>query len=188
MRTLRPLRPLPVVCLLLCGTALHAQNLQAGLWEIYTQLQGGRADKMAASMEKMQKELDKMPPEQRKMVQDMMAKQGVQMGAAADGGISAKVCLSQEMVARNDFSGQRGDCNHTASPRMGNTIKYSFVCTQPASSGEGEITFQGREAYTQKMTVTTAVKGKPETVDMQSRGKWLGNDCGTIKPIALPSK
>lgn len=185
MRNLRPLLPL---CLLLCGGALQAQNLQAGLWEINTQMQGGQADKMASSMEKMQKEMDKMPPEQRKMVQDMMAKQGVQMGSAGGAGITTKVCMSQEMVSRNDFSGQRGDCTHTTSPRMGNTIKYSFVCTKPASSGEGEITFQGREAYSQNMKITSTVKGKPEMMDMHSRGKWMGSDCGNIKPLAMPGK
>ncbi|MBC7916532.1 MAG: DUF3617 domain-containing protein [Rhodoferax sp.] len=187
-KPLSPLRHLLGLCLLVVGTASYAQHLQAGLWEISTQMRGGQADKMAASMEKMQKDMASMPPEQRKMVQDMMAKQGVQMGAAGGAGITAKICMSQEMVSRNDFSGQRGDCSHTTSPRMGNTIKYSFVCTKPASSGEGEISFQGRDAYTQKMTVTTTVKGKPEKMDMQSRGKWLGNDCGKIKPIAMPAK
>lgn len=185
---MRNLRRLIGLGLLLSGAALHAQNLQAGLWEITTQMQGGQADKMAASMEKMQKDMEKMSPEQRKMVQDMMAKQGVQMGAAGGTGITTKVCMSQEMVARNDLSGQRGDCTHTSSPRMGNTIKYAFNCTKPASSGEGEISFQGREGYTQKMKITTTVKGKPETMDMHSRGKWLGNDCGNIKPLAVPQK
>ena len=183
---MRKMRHLLGLCLLICGAAAQAQNLQAGLWEISTQMEGAQADKLAAASEKMQKELASMPPEQRKMVQDMMAKRGMQMGAG--GAITAKICMSQEMVGRNDFSGQRGDCNHTTSPRMGNTIKYSFVCTKPASSGEGEVTFQGRDAYTQKMSITTTVKGKPEKMDMHSRGKWLGNDCGNIKPIAMPGK
>jgi Protein of unknown function (DUF3617) len=184
---MRKIQYLPGLCLFICGATVHAQNLQAGLWEISTQMEGGRADKMAASMAKMQKELDKMSPEQRKQMQDMMANKGIQMGTAGGGaGITAKICMSQDMVAKNDFSGQRGECSHTTSPRMGNTIKYSFVCTKPASNGEGEITFQGREAYTQKMTITTTVKGKPEKMDMYGRGKWLGNDCGNIKPIAMP--
>lgn len=187
-KPLSSLRHLLGLCLLICSAALHAQNLQAGLWEITSQMEGGQADKIAASMQKMEKEMAKMSPEQRKMMQDMMAKQGVQMGAGGGTSVTAKICMSQEMVGRNDFSGQRGECSHTTSPRMGNTIKYSFICTKPASSGEGEISFQGREAYTQKMTVTTTVKGKPEKMDMHSRGKWLGNDCGNIKPIALPKQ
>jgi hypothetical protein len=35
------------------------------------------------------------------------------------------------------------------------------------------------------MHTTTTVKGQEETLDMQAQGKWLGGDCGNVKP-ALP--
>ena len=164
-----------------------AQSMKPGLWEINNQMHSSDGQ-MEKAMAQAQQQMANMPPEQRKMMQDMMAKQGVQMGAGGGTSVTAKICMSQEMVGRNDFSGQRGECSHTTSHRMGNTIKYSFICTKPASSGEGEVTFQGRDAYTQKMSITTTVKGKPEKMDMHSRGKWLGNDCGNIKPIAMPGK
>jgi hypothetical protein len=186
---MRKLRPFICLCLFFYGAASQAQNIQPGLWEITTHMQGGSSDKMAASMEKMQKEMANMPPDQRKMMQDMMAKQGVQMGSAAGGGISMKVCMTPEMAARNELnSGQRGDCKHTSTPRLDNRMKYSFVCTNPASSGEGEVTFRGREGYSTKMSITSTVKGKPEKMDIQGEGKWLGKDCGNIKPLAAPQK
>ncbi|WP_371816987.1 hypothetical protein [Rhodoferax sp. AJA081-3] len=49
-------------------------------------------------------------------------------------------------------------------------MKFSFVCTKPPSSGEGQVTFTSPDAYSMKMTTTSMVRGKPE--------KW------TCKPAA----
>jgi hypothetical protein len=132
--------------------------------------------------------MENMPPEQRKMMQDMMAKQGVQMGTGAGGGMTVKVCMTQEMVDRNEISSHQDGCNHTNSPRMGNTMKFSFVCTKPPSSGEGQVTFTSPEAYNMKMTTTTTVQGRPEKMEMQNSGRWLASNCGSVKPLALPKK
>jgi hypothetical protein len=166
--------------------ATHAQSIKPGLWEFSTQMAGG-SGKMADAMAQAQKQMESMPPEQRKMMQDMMAKQGVQMGAGA-GGMTVKICMTKEMAERNEVSHQQGDCTHTNSPRVGNTMKFSFVCTKPPSSGEGEVTFSSPEAYSMKMTTTTTAQGRTEKIAMQNSGRWLGNDCGSIKPLAMPKK
>ena len=67
-------------------------------------------------------------------------------------------------------------------------MQFSYVCTKPPSSGEGQITFAGPEAYNMKMTSTTTVQGAPQKIEMQNNGRWLGGDCGTIKPLAMPKK
>jgi hypothetical protein len=61
------------VCLLLATGAGYAaaQNMKPGLWEMSTQMKGD--GQMGAAMAEAQKELANMPPEQRKMMQDMMA-------------------------------------------------------------------------------------------------------------------
>ncbi|MBV5297068.1 MAG: DUF3617 domain-containing protein [Rhodoferax sp.] len=172
------------------GTA-SAQNMKPGLWEIATQMQGGSGE-MASAMAQAQKQMENMPAEQRKMMQDMMAKQGVQMGTGSAGGMAIKMCLTQEMIDRNEVSARQGtsqhDCTHTNSPRTGNTMKFSFVCTKPPSSGEGQVTFTSPERYSMTMLTTSTVRGKPEKMEMQSTGRWLGADCGTIKPLVIPKK
>lgn len=174
--------------LALAGTAsVSAQNMKPGLWEIATQMQG--SGQMGEAMAQAQKEMAAMPPEQRKMMQDMMAKQGVQMGGpAAGGGMSVKVCMTQEMVDRNEVGRQQPGCTHSYGQRSGSSMKFSYVCTQPPSSGEGQVTFTSPEAYSMKMSSTSTVRGKPEKMDMQSSGRWLGSDCGTVKPLAMPKK
>ena len=180
-----------VAAYLLVGSAglVSAQTIKPGLWEFTSQMQDS-SGKMAAAMAQAQKQMESLPPDQRKMMQDMMAKQGMQMGTNGSG-MSIKMCMTQEMVDRNAVANlqadeSRSDCTHTNSPRSGNSMKFSFVCTQPPSSGEGQITFTSAEAYSMKMTSTAMVRGKPEKTDMQSTGRWLGSNCGAIKPITLP--
>lgn len=177
------LRTLSALILLASATAASAQSMKPGLWEITNNVQSGGKD-MTAAMAQMEKQMAAMPPEQRKMMQDMMAKQGVQMGAGGSGGMRIKMCLTQEMVDRNAVAPQQqGNCTHTTSPRVGGTMKYSFQCTQPVSSGQGEVTFTSPEAYSMKMTMTSAQRN----MDMQATGKWLGSNCGDIKPIQVPT-
>ena len=35
-----------------------------------------------------------------------------------------------------------------------------------------------------KMKMTSQAKGKPEQMTMDAQGKWVSNDCGSVKPIA----
>lgn len=164
-----------------------AQNLKPGLWEITHKMQGGGAD-MAAAMADMQREMASMPPEQRKMMQEMMAKQGVQMGAGGPGGMSARVCMTKEMVERNEIPARQGDCRTTQQSRSGNTIKMAYTCTHPPSSGSGQVTIKSPEAYTMQMRMTSKIDGKSETMEMSGAGKWLSADCGSVKPMQPPKR
>ncbi len=164
----------------------QAQSMKPGLWEISQKMQSSSGE-MEKAMGDMQKEMAAMTPEQRKMMQDMMAKQGVGMGSGP-GPMSLKVCMTQEMVERNELAPQQGDCKSSYSPRTGNTMKIAFACTKPPSSGEGQITFTSSEAYSSKMVVNTMHNGKNEKMSMDSQGKWLSAECGAIKPPSAPKK
>ena len=179
-----------VLCAALCGGfagSVGAQSIKPGLWEITNKLQSSNPQ-MDQQMAMAQQQMANMPPEQRKMVEEMMAKQGVKLGAGGPGSMGMKICMTREMAERNEIPSQRGDCKTTMLPRSGNTMKMSFACTNPPSSGEGEYTFSGSEAYSMKMTVNTQVQGKPEKMNMAGSGKWVGADCGDIKPMAAPKK
>jgi hypothetical protein len=135
--------------------------MKPGLWEINNKMQP--SGEMEKAMAEMQKQLASMPPEQRKMMQDMMAKQGIGMGSAgAPGGHDGKICMTREMVERNESWPRRATARTRSSPRMGNTMKLSFSLHQATFKGEGQVTFVSPEAYTMKMTINTTVKGKPE--------------------------
>ncbi|AYQ27426.1 MULTISPECIES: DUF3617 domain-containing protein [unclassified Polaromonas] len=173
---------LATTLMLALATGASAQTTKPGLWEITNKMQSSSGE-MEKAMATMEKQLASMPPEQRKQMQDMMAKQGMSMGSSAGGAMNVKMCITKEMAERNELpQQQQGDCKTTQSPRSGNTMKFSYVCTQPPSSGEGVMTFNGDTAYTMKMNTTTNVKGKAEKMTMDASGKWLSADCGNIKP------
>ena len=184
---MKSLHLIAVVLLAVCAAAAHSQSLKPGLWEIATQMQGGAGQKND-EMAKAMKELQSLPPEQRKMMEAMMAKQGVQLGAGPGGGMTIKICMTKEMVDRNDMHSQQGDCKHTYGQRAGNSMSFSFVCTKPPSSGDGQIIFTSPEAYQTKMTTTTTAQGGPKKMEMQSSGRFLSADCGTVKPLPMPQK
>lgn len=163
-----------------------AQTIKPGLWEMSTRMAGGSGD-MEKLMAESQKHLDAMPPAQRKKMAEMMAKQGISMGAPGSG-MSVKICMTKEMIDRNEVSHQEGNCKQTGTQKTGNTMKFSVACTNPPSTGEGQVTFNSPEAYTTKMTIHTTRNGKPQTMNMESSGKFLSTDCGAIKPMAMPGK
>ena len=168
------------------GTA-SAQNLKPGLWEITNKMQtaGGQQQQ---PMAELQKQLESMPPAQRKQMEDMLAERGMKMGTNSAGGMAMKICMTKEMVEKNEMPAHQGDCKTTHQSRSGNTMKMGFACANPPSSGEGQMTFTSPEAYSTKMLVNMTVQGKPEKVNMDGLGKWLGADCGSIKPMVMPKK
>lgn len=161
-----------------------AQSLKPGLWQVTNRMNNPQVDQ---AMVEMQKQMAAMPPEQRRQMEEMMARQGVRMAAPAPGGgMAMQVCMTQEMVARNDVPMQEG-CRITSQQRTGNTMKMAFACTNPPSSGEGQFTFASPEAYSSRMTVRTMMQGKAETMTMEASGKWVQADCGTVRPLAPPA-
>ena len=162
-----------------------AQNMKPGLWEVNTKMGGGEMDKAMAAM---QKQLASMPPDQRKMMEDMMAKQGVNFGGMSGSGINMKMCITREMASRNHLPVQtQGSCTTTQSPVVGGKMKYSFTCKNPPSSGQGEVSFNGETGYSMKLQATSTVQGQQQQVDMAATGKWVSADCGNIKPLQAPA-
>jgi len=179
---------LPAVMLIFAfGSGAQAQTMKPGLWEITHKMQSASGD-MEKGLADMQKQMAAMPPEQRKMMQDMLAKQGIATGAGGMGSTAVKVCMTREMIERNEVAPPEGDCKASPSPRTGNTMKMSFTCTKPPTTGEGQVTFVSAEAYTSKMVVKTQAGGRPEQITMDGQGKWLSAECGAIKPMVLPKK
>jgi hypothetical protein len=162
----------------------YAQSIKPGLWEINNKL-GSSDGQMQAAMADMQKQMAEMDPEERKMMEQMMARQGVQFSTGA-GGLSTRMCMTREMAARNELPvQQQGDCTHKRAPGAGGALQISFSCNNPRTSGEGEVTFQGDTGYRMKMKITSDAAGKPDVVTMDASAKWIGADCGNVRPLQV---
>ncbi|MGL4576326.1 MAG: DUF3617 family protein [Burkholderiaceae bacterium] len=169
--------------LLLFSASAFAQQLKPGLWEMQQRIQGDA--EMNAQMEQARKQMAAMPPAQRKQMEEMMAKHGVKMDlGASSSGMAAQVCLTEEDVERDMMpSDVQGKCKYDWK-RSGSTIKSTFTCADPVSSGTGEWTLVSAERYTMKMDVTSQDNaGKPWAMKMSGEGKWLGTDCKGLAPL-----
>ncbi len=185
--------------------AVCAQTLQAGLWEVSSKLPTGNSDlarlgaqsqdarskapamsseQRAAMMAQMKDQLAKMPPEQRKAVEQSMAVMQ-NMSMNADGSTSMKVCYTKEMIARGQLGGQQGKCTYSPTDTSGSTRKFSFSCAEPDAKGEGSYTMLSPTAFTGSMTVSSVQNGKPQNMTLSSSGKFVSADCGSVKPIVM---
>jgi hypothetical protein len=191
-------RPLAVTLLSLAAIAsapASAQTMRPGLWEVNNKM-GNQSDPRMQEMAKMQKQqmaemrkqMAQMPPEQRKQMEDMMNKLTAGAQITENGGMTMKVCVTPEMASQNRMmEDKRGNCTNKRTPPIGGTMKVSYVCTKPASTGEGTVTFSST-AYAMDMTMHITEGGKNMTTSMASTGKWLAASCGDVKPPVIPKE
>jgi len=156
-------------------------QLKPGLWEQVGTIksQSGQIEK---AMAEAQAQIAKLPPEQRRQIEQMMAERGVGIG---NGATTVRLCLTAADVAQGNIPVQSGDCTQKVLNRDGNVTKVSFTCqTEPPVSGEGEVRVISPTSNLMTATVLTQVNGQPEKLDTTQKGTWLGDDCGSIKPLA----
>ena len=178
----RLLLPMTLMALM-AATQESAQTVKPGLWEVNSKIKTGNPQTDEA-MGMMLKQLGNMPPEQRAQLEAMMAKQGVTMPqAGSDGGMKVTTCVTPEMIAKKELPmGQKGKCSFKNDTVAGG-MNVSFSCTDPASSGNGQIRFVSENDYTATMNISTALgtaDGKARNVTTESTGHWLGASCPAV--------
>lgn len=181
----RPFRfpMIPALMLAAAASGLQAQTIKPGLWEIRQQPQLDA--QRQAQLDQVQKQLASLPPEQRKMMEQMMASKGVSVQLGQGGAMTIKSCLSKEQSERALMPRTEGKCQHDLQ-RSGNTLRGHFQCTDPASEGDTELVFQGDDRYTTRTEIRIAREGRTETIRSTGEARWLGSDCGTLKPLETP--
>ncbi len=175
--------------LTLMALPVSAQNMKPGLWELNARMTSGSGE-MAQMMVLAQQQMANIPSGQRKVWEDMLAGQGMNVSLGGpEAGTRIKMCMTKEMVERNvvPLDPQR-DCKASASPVSGGVMPFSFTCNNPPSSGEGALTFQSTTAYTMKMQMRATLNGSSNQMQSEGSGTWLGTDCGVIKAPAVASK
>lgn len=162
-----------------------AQTVKPGLWEVTNKMKSG-TDEMEKKRAEIERAMASVHPELRKIFDDMTAKRGVVIIASVPGAVTFNVCITQEMIDNNELSDPTGYCKSTSSPRVGNLIKVTYVCTRPPSSGEVQISLAGTEAFNSKLTEVSTASGESEKMMLEGYGKWLSAECGAIRPMTKP--
>ena len=159
--------------LLLCllPVVASAEQIRPGLWEFTGTMQSnGQA---MPDMQQMLGQLQNLPPEQRQMMEQMMAQQGVKLG-----GSGVQLCLSEAQAKARDIPLQDPDsgCTHEITERGEDVWKFRFTC--PDGQGEGETRFEGDTAFSTQ--VNGVYGGWPSS--MRSQARWISADCGGLQP------
>ncbi len=186
--------------------AIHV-DMKPGLWEHTFKLNEGsrgtvtdaQQEQMSKAMEQMKKQMANMSPEQRKMMEDMMAKNGVKMSGKdmemavqnvqfSKDGTVVKACVTQAQIDSGDLP-QSENCEQKITQVSAGVLKSTFVCKgEHPVQGEGQIVFQSDKAYTGTTKVTTEFNHKVQTIEGTQSGKWLSSDCGDVKPLSPKAK
>jgi hypothetical protein len=149
-----------------------AQAIQPGLWEISSSNMqvGGQA---LPGMETMLEQMKNLPPEQRQMMERMLAEQGVQLG---DKGV--RVCMSEAQIKAEDIPLQdpKSGCSHEITERSAERWEFRFSC--PDGQGEGETHFVSDREFTTQVNGTYG----GQSSSMQSHARWVSADCGGLQP------
>ncbi len=181
---LRTIVPRAVAALAFCPIVAVAAGMAPGLWEHSIKFKSQSGD-MEARKARMQAEIAAMPPERRKMVEDMMAKRGMSFDAQ---GTTLRVCVTKEQAERMEpLPMNREECKQDVVSRSASSFKIRWTCGgNNPSNGEGEMRFSSDKAFTGTAVVNTVHDGKPDRMDVESVGKWVSADCGTVKPRTGP--
>ena len=174
------------VCLMAWGhgvaRAQTAPPIKPGLWQVHSERD---VDGQKAKAPDLSEHLKNMPPEARKQMEAMMKQRGVDMSG---GGLNdMKICLTKDSLDPDRWQRNQGSCKTDYVSRSGTTWKWHTSCREPAAETDGEAHFTSPDSYTVKTATTMTIRGETRTSRMTLDSKWLGADCGDIKPVELPS-
>jgi hypothetical protein len=171
-----------LACALPGALSAPALTMKPGLWELSSKISSSDPA-VQQSLAAMRQHMANMSPEQRQQIEQAMRQHGVQIDVGPGGAVRTTMCMTREMIERQEFPVQEGDCRQTTTRVSDTRVKVAFSCTNPADvSGDGEVTILNDTSYRARMRVRSD-HGAAET---DVTGKWLGSNCGSIPPINIP--
>lgn len=159
--------------------ASRAQTMKPGLWE-HTSSTRSQSGEMERAMAEAQKQMAAMSPEQRRQMEQAM---GMQLSAGPGGRNTVRICITPEDATKFDIQSDP-NCRQQVTQRGGGTVRIKFSCSgEMPSEGEGTMTFKGDNAFSGKFMMQVRADGKTDRMEITQEAKWLGNDCGALKPV-----
>jgi len=157
--------------------------VKPGLWEIKSTSLDANGKEIPAPE---QAAFAKMTPEVRARMAEAMKARGV---ALPDANGATKACLTKALFDSGAWQQMASDngCTTNFSTQSSTTWKWHSSCTSMKSESDGETVFSGPEHYKTKVTTTATVMGKTKTSTRLLEGKWIGADCGDVKPLTPPT-
>ena len=148
-------------------------DIKPGTWR-HSFTMKSETGQMEQAIEEAQRQLQQLPESQRRMVEEMMARQGIDLNLI---GSSIEVCITEEDL-RNGALPQQDGCEQTLEQQGDNNFVFEFQCVgDPPYSGSGMLTRVNQEHYTGTAEFETRMGGQSERITMNQEGRWLRDSC-----------
>jgi hypothetical protein len=175
---------------MMCPVAIWAQDikpldLKPGLYENTTvsQISGLQMPNMP---QLTPDQLAKMPPQARAQFEAMQ-----KGGAGAPQTHTSKACITREQLSKPIFDGGDKGCSYKLTSSSFNSQTIHVECTRGNTKTAGDITLDRVDAEhlkgdmlmkTSGDSSTAGSMGQNMTIKLTFTNKWLGSDCGDVKP------
>lgn len=171
------------VCALVSALAQSpAINVKTGLWEVASTRSSTGMPKRSTMPQLPPEVLAAMPPAQRKRIENAMKAARGQ----ADGSRATKSCVTRESLERGLAFGaeSRPDCKRTISNKSATRWELRESCADPRGRQTIVVRYEATTPETINGTVSITMDGGGHKMSMKQvmRGRWLGPDCGDVKP------
>ena len=162
--------------------AQTAPPIKPGLWQVRSERE---VDGQRSQIPDMSAHLKNMPPETRRQMEAIMKQRGVDMSGGNMNDM--KICLGKDSVDPSEWQRNQGTCTTDYVTRSSSAWKWHTSCREPAAETDGEAHFTSSDSYTVKTATTMTIQGQTRTTRMTLNSKWLGPDCGDVKPVTPPA-
>lgn len=203
MAGLRYLLLMPIFVATAAGAATTPLNVKPGLWEMTMQIDPSGMPGMPGMPQIPQAVLDAMPPdqranlesmlkspEQRAKFESMLKSQQSQFNSQLSKREEERICLTKADLNQPFTPDDTKQCTHRVISSTGSKMEIEALCTL---DGGVKTTVSARhealspERVTSIVTTKTEPKapgdGRPMTMTSRMNARWLGADCGEVKPV-----
>lgn len=175
---------------------------EPGLWENRSKILINGQDVMAATRKSIQQQMQQMGPQERAQAKPFMDKALAAMAEAR------QECLTAKEIARygssprawlDDLQRDSPGCQYTLVENSATTLRYTGRCKPVDGEGfdgtvQGEMTMtsprawrathsgQGRYLAGDAANLPGVDLRGSVRMEMQASGRWLGAQCGTVRP------
>lgn len=145
--------------------AAQSFDVKTGLWEnTITMDMGGAMPQM---------DLSGLPPAQRAQMEAMMKKSQHQVRQS---------CVTAEQLQRGMPASEK-DCTYTYTARSASKVAGTVACKSAQGTSRGDFVFEAKSRELSSGTMNIVAAGAPGPSKMTFSSRWLGSDCGSVKPV-----
>ena len=157
------------------GATAGDQRLRPGLWEVST-------------TSPLLQLAPQISPDRMAQLKRLAGQYGIGMPDISGGAATGRVCVSPAMARRDILPGleqSHAGCRSHDARRTGSHYQVEVSCSSTDIDGngsaQGDVT--SAETFTGSSRFQGTVKGIPVDEQAQTSGRWIGADCGGVRPV-----